>query len=165
VAFPWDRKCNTAHVDVPQLQLWNERRGEARPISHENWEYPNWGTSKYFLAINCIHTTYSRRAQTFPDDRPLRMQFCEWPHHTLRMICFYTTFCGQTKHVLRVKVCSTSKKVTSGHRIILVLSANVGIMSASMSASGKWSWDSVCCLTGWLLNISWFRGNYSTGAA
>jgi hypothetical protein len=26
-------------------------------ISHEDWDYPNRGSSKYFMAINCIHTT------------------------------------------------------------------------------------------------------------
>jgi hypothetical protein len=37
---------------------------------------------KYFMTINCIHTThYSLSAHLFPDDRPLRMQFCEWLRH------------------------------------------------------------------------------------
>jgi hypothetical protein len=56
-----------------------------------------------------------------------------------------------------MRVCSTSTAVTSGHGIILMLSANVGIKSASASAfglvsSGTLSWAPICYLTGWLLN-------------
>jgi hypothetical protein len=48
---------------------------------------------------------------------------------------FYITFCGQTKHVLSVSV-ATSTGDTSGHGITLMLTANVGIKSASTSAFG-----------------------------
>jgi hypothetical protein len=77
--------------------------------------------------------------------------------NTLRMSSFYTTFCGQRKRDLRVRVCSTSTAVTSGHGLILMLSANVGIKSASASAfglvsSGSLSWAPICYLTCWLLN-------------
>jgi hypothetical protein len=73
--------------------------------------------------------------------------------NTLRMSSFYITFCGQTKRVLRVRVRSASTTVTSGHGIILMLSANVGIKSASASAfglvsSGTLSWAPICYMTG-----------------
>jgi hypothetical protein len=55
---------------------------------------------------------------------------------TLRMNSFYVSFYGQVKHVLNMRVCSTSTAVTSGHGITLMLSVNVGLMSASMSAFG-----------------------------
>jgi hypothetical protein len=46
---------------------------------------------------------------------------------------FYVPSCGQIRHVLCVRVCSTSTTVASGHGIILMLSANMGIKSASAS--------------------------------
>jgi hypothetical protein len=63
----------------------------------------------------------SRSAHLFSDDSPLGMQFCEWlrRQHTEDEL-----FCGQTKHVLRVRVCSTSTTVTSEHGIISMLSAS-----------------------------------------
>jgi hypothetical protein len=75
--------------------------------------------------------------------------------NALRMSSFYTTFCGRTKLVLRLRVCWTSTTVTFGYGIILILSANVGIKSASASAFGLVSsgtlWAPICYLTGWLL--------------
>jgi hypothetical protein len=54
--------------------------------------------------------------------------------NTLRINSFYITFCGQMIHVLCVRACSTFTTVTSGHRIILIPSVNMGIKSASASA-------------------------------
>jgi hypothetical protein len=67
------------------------------------------------------------------------------------------TLCGQTKHALRMRVCSTSTTVTSRQGIILMLSANVDVKSTSASAFGLESsvtlpWAPICCLIGWLLN-------------
>jgi hypothetical protein len=43
--------------------------------------------------------------------------------NTLLMSSFYITFCEHMKHVLHVRVCSVSTKVTPGHGIILMLSS------------------------------------------
>jgi hypothetical protein len=50
-------------------------REESQAITHENWDYPDWGPSTYFTTIICIH------AHLYPDDRPLRIQICERLHH------------------------------------------------------------------------------------
>jgi hypothetical protein len=44
-------------MNTPKLQLWNESRVNAHATPHGNWDYPNRGSSKYFMTINCIHTT------------------------------------------------------------------------------------------------------------
>jgi hypothetical protein len=51
--------------------------------------------------------------------------------NTLRMNSFYVIFCRQTKLVLRVSLCSTSTASTPRHRIIPMLSADVGNKSGS----------------------------------
>lgn len=79
----------------------------------------------------------------------------------LQMRSFYTTFCRQ-KYDLRVMVCSTSITVTTRHRIILVLPANMGIMCTSafgLASLGTLSRAAICYLTGW------FYWNRSTGTA
>jgi hypothetical protein len=53
--------------------------------------------------------------------------------NTLRKKFFYIEFCGQTKNILRVRVRPTSMTVTSGHGMILMLSATPGMKSASVS--------------------------------
>jgi hypothetical protein len=53
---------------------------------------------------------------------------------TLRLSSFYTTLCAQTKHILHMRVTSTT--VTCGQMRALMPSANFGIMSASSSAFG-----------------------------
>jgi hypothetical protein len=75
---------------------------------------------------------YSPGAYLFPDDRPVRMQYFEWLRYQ-RTANGRITFCGQTKSVLRVSVCSTSTTVTCGQGINLTLFANVGIKFASES--------------------------------
>jgi hypothetical protein len=37
------RTVRTSSNEDTVLQLWNESRGEARVIPHENWDYPNGG--------------------------------------------------------------------------------------------------------------------------
>jgi hypothetical protein len=112
-------------------QLWNESRGEVHAISHENWDYPNRGSSKYFMMINCIHTTTCGA-----------------------LICFQTIvlYGCNFSNCYDIKT-STSTTVTSGHGIILMLSANVGIKSTSASAfgfvsSGTLLWAPICYQTG-----------------
>jgi hypothetical protein len=64
---------------------------------------------------------------------------------------------------LHMRVCSLSTTVTSANGIILSLSVNLGIKSASelafpLESSGILPWAPICYLTGWLLNdimISW----------
>jgi hypothetical protein len=88
----------------------------------------------------------------FAGDRPPEMQF----HEVLLMSCFRIIFCVQTNRVLRVRVCSASTSRLWA-QVILILSANVGIKSASASALGlklskSLSWVPFCNLTGWFLN-------------
>jgi hypothetical protein len=100
------------------------------PSSHDNWDYAIRGSSKYFMMINCIHTTCGVHI------------CCHWLsftdsilHMAMTSTHFYITICEQTKHVLHVRVCSTFTAVTFGQRIILMLSKNMGIKYASVSAS------------------------------
>jgi hypothetical protein len=72
--------------------------------------------------------------------------------NTLRMNYFYISFCGDMKHVLRLRVCSSSTAVTCGKGIILMLSANVGIKDTSASifvleSSRTLSCAPICYLT------------------
>jgi hypothetical protein len=105
-------------MQMPQLQLW-------RSLDYRNEEF-----SKYFMTINFIHTT-TRGA--------IVLYGCEfaigYDIHTLRATSFYLIFSGETKHVLHVTVYSASTAATSGHGMILVLPRNVGMKSASVSAS------------------------------
>jgi hypothetical protein len=78
-------------------------------ISHENWDYPNRGSSKYLITINCIHTTTHRAHIRFQMIILHRCNFANgYDINTLRMSSFYTTFCGQMKRVLCMTVCSMS---------------------------------------------------------
>lgn len=80
-----------------------------------------------------------------------------------RRALFTITFCGQMKHALWMRVCSSITTVTSVHRIIVM-----GISFASASAFVLESfWDIIigpCLLPDWW-TIAWFSGNCSTGAA
>jgi hypothetical protein len=81
---------------------------------------------------------------------------------------FYITFGGQMKHISRVRICSASTAVTSGHGIILSQSANVRMKSASASAFGlkplgTLSWAHICYLTGCFLNDIVISGNCLPG--
>jgi hypothetical protein len=73
---------------------------------------------------------------------------------------FYLTCYGQTKHAFRIWVWLTCTTVACRHGIILVLSANMGVQSASVFGQ-EWSWVLICCQTDWPLNDI----NCSAGAA
>jgi hypothetical protein len=61
-----------------------------------------------FMKTSCTHTT-TREAYVFPDDRLARMHFAnDYDTNTLRIASFCTAFRGQTKRVLRARVCSAS---------------------------------------------------------
>jgi hypothetical protein len=71
----------------------------------------------------------------------------------MRMSSLPIIFCGRKS--VSVKECSTSTAVNPRHGIILMLSANVGIKSASafgLESSRTLSWAPICCLRGWVLN-------------
>jgi hypothetical protein len=97
---------------------------------------------------------YSRSAHLFADDHPLRMQFCEWlrHQHAADELLLHNILWTD-------EACFTREGVFSVHnshlwaRIILMLSANVDIKSASTSAfglvsSGTLSLATVSYLTG-----------------
>jgi hypothetical protein len=116
------------------------------PMEQQPWRSSRDITSsKYFMMIYCIHTTTRVAHICFQTIVLCGCNFAKGYINTLRMSSFYTNFCEQMKRVLRMRVCSTSTKPTSEHGIILMLSANVGIKSASPSAlglvsSGSLSW-------------------------
>jgi hypothetical protein len=86
----------------------------------------------------------------FPDDCTLLINFADdYDINTMWMTSFHKAFCGHMKHIFNSHL---------WHRIILMLSANVGEKSASVSASGLE-------LSGILADCSiksWFSGNCST---
>jgi hypothetical protein len=77
-----------------------------------------------------LHTYhYSRSAYPFPNDRPLRKQFCEWLHkHTKDELFSWSVLWTDEAFFIHVMMCSTATTIISGHRIIPMLYANVGIM-------------------------------------
>jgi hypothetical protein len=70
---------------------------------------------------------YLQNAFLFPDDYIPWMQFAKWlqHQHTVGEI-FCITFCGQTTHVLHMKVCSATITVNSGHGIMVIAFCNCG---------------------------------------
>ena len=116
------------------------------PYSARIWDYPNYRLSKHIMTINCIHVTAHRAHCLFPDDCSLRMQFCERPRYQHATdYLFFTKICGQTKHDLCVRVCSTSTAVAPGDEIIPMSSTKIDMKSHSSSAFGQvWSrtWQS-----------------------
>lgn len=44
-------------VKIPYLQVWNDSRGKAHAISHDNLDYPIRRSWTYFMTSTCIHTT------------------------------------------------------------------------------------------------------------
>jgi hypothetical protein len=138
-------------MKVPYLQLWSEIHGEAHTIPHDISDYPNLRSSVFSVTIICIHSTTRGAHICFQTIVLYAFSFYEWLNNTLGVSYFYTTFCGETNHI-RVRVSLTSTTVPSGHGIILMLSANVGMKSAAASAfavvsSEILSWVIICYLT------------------
>jgi hypothetical protein len=70
-------------------------------ISHENCDYPNRGSSKYIMTINCIDTTTHVVNICLQTSALYACNFViSYEFNKLQMSSFYTTFCGQTKHVI-----------------------------------------------------------------
>jgi hypothetical protein len=104
-----------------------------------------------FISLSAEGTSVSKRSSCTDG------VFAKGYINTLRMGCFYKTFCGQEKYVLRTRVCSTYTTVPCRQGVILMLSANVSI-ALQPQRLGTLSWSSICCVTGWLPNgivISW----------
>jgi hypothetical protein len=114
MSSPWGRKCNTYGTlecrlpkDYMDTSQWRYCCGtsamEKLMISHEHWDYPKWGSLKYYMIISCIHT------HLFPGDSPLQMKFYKWLWHKHAVNeLLYITFCGQMKHILCISVLSLS---------------------------------------------------------
>jgi hypothetical protein len=140
------------------LQLWNESRGEAHAISHDNWDYPNRGSSKYFMAINCVHTTTRGAHICF---QTIVLYGCNFTNgndiNTLRMSSFLHNILWTDE------ACFTREVVFNVHNSHLWARDNPhvirerGYKPSSASAfrlvsSGTLSWTPICYPTGWLLN-------------
>jgi hypothetical protein len=143
-------RCHNYSCGTRAVEKLTRYRTRIGTITTEGPQSTSWRT---FASIPLLAERASVSRRSSSTDAILRMATstrCGWA-------LFYTTFCGQTKRVLRVRVCSASTTVTSGHGIILMLSANVGIKSTSASAfglvsSGTLSWAPICYWTVWLLN-------------
>jgi hypothetical protein len=84
---------------VSYLQLWNKSRGEFHAISHENWDYPKRGSSKFSMAISCLHTPVRERHICFQTIVFYGINFSNgYVINILRMSCICVIFCGQTTH-------------------------------------------------------------------
>jgi hypothetical protein len=78
-------------------------------ISHENWDYPNRGSLKYFMTINCTHTTTCRVHICFQIFTLYGLHFANgYNINTLRISWFYITF----REHIGERVCSTTTAVT-----------------------------------------------------
>jgi hypothetical protein len=74
---------------------------------HENWDYPTRSYSKCFMIIN-FHPYRSRGAHIcFQTNVLYGDEFANGYDIDALRISSYLTFCGQTQHVLSVRVCST----------------------------------------------------------
>jgi hypothetical protein len=94
---PWTVHT-TANEDIIVAAM--ERKSRIR------WDYSNWGSSKYFISISCIHTTICRvhiclKAIILPYS-----SVNIYDINTLWVSSFYITFYGLTKHILCMMVCS-----------------------------------------------------------
>jgi hypothetical protein len=122
------------------------------------------------VTINCIHNPTWRAhtclqtiiicGQNFANCYDIKM---------LGISSFYIKFCGQTKRVLCMKACSVSTMVTSGHEIILMLAANMGIKSSlgsmfELVLAKTQSWAHICYHASSSMTLS-FSWKCSTGAA
>jgi hypothetical protein len=112
-------------MKMPWMQMWNESCGEANAMSRENWDYLNRGSSKYLITINCVHTTTSGAHIYFQAIVLYECNFSNGYINMLRASSSYTTFCGQTRRALGVRVWSMSITLTSGQGIIILISTNV----------------------------------------
>lgn len=123
--------------------------GETHMISHENWICPNWRSSKYFMLMNHMYTTACRVHICLQTNVLYTCSVVNGCNITmLWMSCFYTEFYWQ--HVLHMRMCSVSITITSGHRIIFVLSVNMGIKAASGSVFGLTLLGTLSCAPLWL---------------
>jgi hypothetical protein len=111
-----------------------------------------WTIPKYFMTTSRIHAPTRGAHFRFRTIALYGRGFVNrYGINKLRMGCLYTKFCGQTKHALRVKICSTFTVVTFVNGTILTLSSNMGIKSASASTFGlessgtcRWSLPATC---------------------
>jgi len=85
------------------------------------------------MTITCIHTITCRARVCF---LTIVLHACSFANGYINTLRMGSAFCGQTKCLLRVRLCPASATFTSAHRIIIMLSPNVGIKSASASAFG-----------------------------
>jgi hypothetical protein len=97
---------------------------------------PNRGSSKYSASWRSIAHSTTRGAHVCSQAIVLhvRSSAIDCDISKMRVSSSYTTFRVETKDGLRVRACWTSVTVTSGHGMIVMLSANVCIKSASASA-------------------------------
>lgn len=121
-----------AIITAVEREPWSNSRDIARESG-----LPQPRTSKYCVTISCIHTTARRAPVSFQMIGIYGRSFANGCDiSALRMSPFYKTFSGQTKHVLRVRMSSTSTTLTSGQWITFKLRANVSMVSTSASVFG-----------------------------
>jgi hypothetical protein len=95
----------------------------------------------YFTTINFIHTTTRGAQISFQTNVFYVRNFANGCDINMsRMRSFLSTVCGQTKRILRVRMCLMFTTVTSGLGIILMLSANMGIKPLQRQCFGRNRW-------------------------
>jgi hypothetical protein len=174
--LPETRITTTVHLNPGLTGTVGTPANEGAIVSTVEWkpwrsvhDYPKRESTKYFMMMNWIHTI-TRGAHTYLQTiLPFGCNFANgYDINTLRWSSLYIIFCGQTKYVLRIRVCSTSTVATSGYGKILFLSKNVGLFQRQCfdwnrrghfrgPLSATWGAD---CST-----MSWFSGNCCTGPA
>jgi hypothetical protein len=139
-AASWDRNCNTY--------------GTCGCLSPTDCTAPEPAVVKLTRYRTRIGTSQQMSSKSF--------MTMNWIHISTRSVIWTDEACFTREDVFVVR------KVTSGHWIML--SANVGIKSASalafgMASSGTLSWARTCYRQANSPTVSWFYWNYSTGAA
>jgi hypothetical protein len=137
----------TTHLRL--AQSWRIMELYLHAISHNSWDCSIQESSRSFKTISWIHTTTRGAQICFLTVVLYGCNLSEGDINTLQMNSFHVTFCVHTKHVLRMRTCSTSKTLTSGYEIIFMVSANVRVKSAWTSRLG-------------FIRRGWYRGPMSS---
>jgi hypothetical protein len=94
-------------MKMPYLQLWKKSRGETDAVSHENWNDPSSGASRYeyFATIKRIHATTREAHTCFQAILFSGCSFRNW----------YLKFHWHSR-LQTCEACLTSVAFTSGHQ-------------------------------------------------
>jgi hypothetical protein len=150
----------TVCTDTSQWKYHNCSCEKRACVKVTKYDTGIWTNLKYFLKIDWIHLTIQGKFFFIQ----LWIQIDDWLEtNTLKMSCFYAMFCGDAKHVLRIRACSAYIIRTPECGIIRMLFENVNISSYAPSSFGmvsSWRRHMPVYAT-WQVLISEFSGNSS----